>query len=112
MPGGVFASPSVSQVLAAIRTVTGPPGCLLVIKNYTGDRINFGLACEQARAEGSYGTLTSWGQTAVADFGGWRLLWSFCIACLAQEPSQTDSPFLSSIGSSCSFLAVMVQLGS
>jgi dihydroxyacetone kinase len=39
-------------VLAAIRTVTGPPGCLLIIKNYTGDRLHFGLAAEQAKAEG------------------------------------------------------------
>ena len=35
--GGVFASPSVEQILAAIRTVTGPAGCLLLIMNYTGD---------------------------------------------------------------------------
>ena len=30
--------------------VTGPAGCLLVVKNYTGDRLNFGLAAERARA--------------------------------------------------------------
>jgi hypothetical protein len=35
--GEVFASPPTSAVLAAIRAVTGPAGCLLVIKNYTGD---------------------------------------------------------------------------
>jgi hypothetical protein len=34
--GEVFASPPTSAVLAAIRAVTGPGGCLLVIKNYTG----------------------------------------------------------------------------
>lgn len=50
--GGVFASPSVASILAAIRTVTGPRGCLLVIMNYTGDRLNFGMAAEQAKAEG------------------------------------------------------------
>ncbi|KAI9337356.1 putative dihydroxyacetone kinase [Zopfochytrium polystomum] len=51
--GGVFASPSTAQVLAAIRCVgTGPHGCLVIVKNYTGDRINFGLAVEMARAEG------------------------------------------------------------
>ena len=42
--GDVFASPSVDAVLAAILAVTGPAGCLLVVKNYTGDRLNFGLA--------------------------------------------------------------------
>ena len=34
--GGVFASPSVASILAAIRTVTGDAGCLLIIMNYTG----------------------------------------------------------------------------
>lgn len=50
--GEVFASPSVEAVLAAILSVTGPRGCLLVVKNYTGDRLNFGLAAEQARQRG------------------------------------------------------------
>lgn len=50
--GEIFASPSVEAVLAAIRAVTGSPGCLLIVKNYTGDRLNFGLAAERARAEG------------------------------------------------------------
>lgn len=34
--GDVFASPSAEAVLAAIQTVTGPAGCLLIVKNYTG----------------------------------------------------------------------------
>ncbi|MES1936414.1 dihydroxyacetone kinase subunit DhaK [Salinisphaera hydrothermalis] len=50
--GDLFTSPSVEAVLAAIREVTGPAGCLLVIKNYTGDRLNFGLAAERATREG------------------------------------------------------------
>lgn len=50
--GEIFASPSVDAVLTAIRAVTGPRGTLLVVKNYTGDRLNFGLAAEKARAEG------------------------------------------------------------
>jgi len=50
--GEVFASPSVEAVLAAILSVTGEAGCLLVVKNYTGDRLNFGLAAEQARQRG------------------------------------------------------------
>jgi dihydroxyacetone kinase len=50
--GEIFASPSVDAVLTAIRAVTGPKGCLLIVKNYTGDRLNFGLAAEKARAEG------------------------------------------------------------
>lgn len=50
--GEIFASPSSQAVLAAILAVTGPAGCLLIVKNYTGDRLNFGLAAEQARARG------------------------------------------------------------
>lgn len=50
--GDVFASPSVDAVLAGILAVTGSAGCLLIVKNYTGDRLNFGLAAERARAFG------------------------------------------------------------
>ncbi|QDL94657.1 dihydroxyacetone kinase subunit DhaK (plasmid) [Paroceanicella profunda] len=50
--GDVFASPGTDAVLAAIRAVSGPAGVLLIVKNYTGDRLNFGLAAEIARAEG------------------------------------------------------------
>jgi dihydroxyacetone kinase len=50
--GDVFASPSVDAVLAGILAVTGDKGCLLIVKNYTGDRLNFGLAAERARAFG------------------------------------------------------------
>lgn len=50
--GEVFTSPSTDAVLDAIRAVAGPEGVLLIVKNYTGDRFNFGLAAEIARAEG------------------------------------------------------------
>lgn len=50
--GDVFASPSVEAVLAGILAVTGDAGCLLIVKNYTGDRLNFGLAAERAKALG------------------------------------------------------------
>lgn len=50
--GDVFASPSVDAVLSAIINVTGDAGCLLIVKNYTGDRLNFGLAAEKARKLG------------------------------------------------------------
>lgn len=35
-----------------ITTYTGASGVLLIVKNYTGDRLNFGLAAEQARNHG------------------------------------------------------------
>ncbi|KAJ6677180.1 DIHYDROXYACETONE KINASE [Salix viminalis] len=50
--GEVFTSPQVDAILSGIRAVTGLMGCLLVVTNYTGDRLNFGLAAEQARSEG------------------------------------------------------------
>ncbi|MBG1232391.1 dihydroxyacetone kinase subunit DhaK [Aestuariivirga litoralis] len=50
--GEIFASPSIDAVFAAIMAVTGPGGCLLIFKNYTGDRLNFGLAVERARSLG------------------------------------------------------------
>jgi triose/dihydroxyacetone kinase / FAD-AMP lyase (cyclizing) len=70
--GGIFASPSVSAILAAIRATAATqtiqkkddggggsssytatiPGIVLIIKNYTGDRLNFGMACELANQEG------------------------------------------------------------
>jgi dihydroxyacetone kinase len=51
--GDVFTSPSPDAVLAAIRAVSGPAGAVLIVKNYTGDRLNFGLAAEFARSEGT-----------------------------------------------------------
>ncbi|KAJ1450598.1 hypothetical protein M885DRAFT_532036 [Pelagophyceae sp. CCMP2097] len=49
--GDIFASPSSAAVLAAIVTVSSvEAGCLLVVKNYTGDRLNFGIAAQLARS--------------------------------------------------------------
>ncbi|MGV3344474.1 dihydroxyacetone kinase subunit DhaK [Enterobacteriaceae bacterium LUAb1] len=50
--GDIFASPGVEAVLTAIINVTGEAGCLLIVKNYTGDRLNFGLAAERAKQLG------------------------------------------------------------
>ncbi|MEQ3553362.1 dihydroxyacetone kinase subunit DhaK [Pseudonocardia nematodicida] len=51
-PGKVFASPHNRQVLEASRAAAGPDGVVHVVKNYTGDRINFGIAAERLRMEG------------------------------------------------------------
>ncbi len=50
--GDVFTSPAPGSVLAAIQATAGPAGALLIVKNYTGDRLNFGIAAEIARGEG------------------------------------------------------------
>jgi len=52
--GSVFTSPPVDDVLAAIMTLAenGATGVLILVINYTGDRINFGLAAERAKSRG------------------------------------------------------------
>ncbi|MFJ9426446.1 dihydroxyacetone kinase subunit DhaK [Streptomyces sp. NPDC101249] len=52
VPGRIFASPHNRQVLEASRVAAGEDGVLHIVKNYTGDRINFGIAAERLRAEG------------------------------------------------------------
>ena len=51
-PGAVFTSPVPDQMLAATKAVDGGAGVLHIVKNYTGDIMNFELAAELARAEG------------------------------------------------------------
>ncbi|KAH8659782.1 Dak1 domain-containing protein [Xylariales sp. PMI_506] len=50
--GDIFASPSTKQILAAIRAVASDRGTILVVTNYTGDCLHFGLANEKAVAAG------------------------------------------------------------
>ncbi len=51
-PGAVFTSPVPDQMLEATKAVSGGAGVLHIVKNYTGDIMNFELAAELARAEG------------------------------------------------------------
>jgi len=51
-PGAVFTSPVPDQMLIATRAVNGGAGVLHVVKNYTGDVLNFEMAAELAQAEG------------------------------------------------------------
>ncbi|CAJ2503170.1 Uu.00g105640.m01.CDS01 [Anthostomella pinea] len=50
--GDIFASPSTKQILAAIDAVPSEKGTILVVTNYTGDCLHFGLANEKAVAKG------------------------------------------------------------
>ena len=50
--GAVFTSPTPDQVYEAIKAADGGKGVLLVIKNYTGDVMNFEMAADMARDEG------------------------------------------------------------
>jgi dihydroxyacetone kinase-like protein len=51
-PGEVFTSPTPDQMLAAARAVNGGAGVLNIVKNYSGDVMNFEMAAELAHAEG------------------------------------------------------------
>jgi phosphoenolpyruvate---glycerone phosphotransferase subunit DhaK len=51
-PGAVFTSPTPDQMLAATKKVDSGKGTLHIVKNYTGDVMNFELAAEMARADG------------------------------------------------------------
>ena len=50
-PGAVFTSPVPDQMLAATKAVNGGAGVLHIVKNYTGDVLNFEMAAELAQAE-------------------------------------------------------------
>jgi dihydroxyacetone kinase-like protein len=51
-PGAVFTSPVPDQMLAATKAVNGGAGVLHIVKNYTGDIMNFEMAAQLAEAEG------------------------------------------------------------
>jgi dihydroxyacetone kinase-like protein len=51
-PGAVFTSPTPDQMLAATKKVDSGKGTLHIVKNYTGDVMNFELAADMARSEG------------------------------------------------------------
>ena len=51
-PGEVFTSPVPEQMLAATKAVDGGAGVIHIVKNYTGDVMNFKLAAEDAADEG------------------------------------------------------------
>lgn len=50
--GAVFTSPTPDQVYEGIKAVAGEKGALLIVKNYTGDVMNFEMAKEMAEMEG------------------------------------------------------------
>ena len=51
-PGEVFTSPTPDQMLEAAKMVDSGAGVLYIVKNYTGDVMNFEMAAEMAHAEG------------------------------------------------------------
>ena len=51
-PGAVFTSPTPDQIYECTRRVSGGAGVVHVVKNYTGDVLNFEMAAELAQADG------------------------------------------------------------
>jgi dihydroxyacetone kinase-like protein len=52
VPGAVFASPTAYQIRAAVRAAHRERGVLLIVKNYTGDVLNFAIGAELAADDG------------------------------------------------------------
>src|SRR6478736_3899078 len=50
-PGQIFTSPTPDQMLAAAQAVDGGAGVLFIVKNYSGDMMNFQMAAEMLDAE-------------------------------------------------------------
>jgi dihydroxyacetone kinase-like protein len=52
-PGQVFTSPTPDQMMEATKAVDGGAGVLHIVKNYTGDVLNFEMAADLAKGEGT-----------------------------------------------------------
>ena len=79
VPGGIFASPTALQVEAATAAVDRGRGVVHIVKNYTGDVMNFGMAAEMAQTPTSRRcswTTTSPPRATTAPAGGAPLPWS------------------------------------
>jgi len=85
----MFASPSVAAVLAAIRAAAPHP-VLLVVKNYTGDRLNFGMACEKVVVADDCALERSKGITGARGVAGTVLVHKVAGAAAAMGKSLDD----------------------
>lgn len=52
VPGAVFTSPTPDQIYEGIKAISTDKGVLMIIKNYTGDVMNFEMAAEMAQTDG------------------------------------------------------------
>jgi dihydroxyacetone kinase-like protein len=64
-PGAVFTSPTPDQMMAAVQAVEGGSGCLFIVKNYSGDVMNFEMAAEMI--DGKIETVITNDDVAVED---------------------------------------------
>ncbi len=63
--GDIFASPSAAQICSGIDLINHDAGVIMVVNNYTGDCLHFGLAAEKARAAMAYSGKKGGGVEAV-----------------------------------------------
>ncbi|CDU23711.1 probable DAK2-dihydroxyacetone kinase [Sporisorium scitamineum] len=63
--GDIFASPSAAQICSGIDLINHDAGVVMVVNNYTGDCLHFGLAAEKARAAMAYSGKQGGGVEAV-----------------------------------------------
>ena len=66
-PGQVFTSPTPDQMVAAMATADTGAGCLLIVKNYAGDIMNFEMAAEMAPDSDRIATVVTNDDVAVED---------------------------------------------
>ncbi|KAK9455014.1 Dak1 domain-containing protein [Dipodascopsis uninucleata] len=59
--GSLFASPSTKQIISAVNQFDGTNGFVIIVKNYTGDVLHFGLAAEKLKAKGKNVSLVTVG---------------------------------------------------
>ncbi|MDT7737603.1 MAG: phosphoenolpyruvate---glycerone phosphotransferase subunit DhaK [Mycobacterium sp.] len=67
VPGAIFTSPTPDQILDATKAVDGGAGVLHIVKNYTGDVLNFQLAAELVAGEIEVATVVTNDDVAVQD---------------------------------------------
>ena len=110
--GDVFASPGVDAILSTIIQVTGEAGCLLIIKNYTGDRIAFGLAAEKAKEMGLKVEMVIVGDDiALADVAPRGLAGTLFIHKIAGALAGDGTPLEELHGQICPIASSIVSLG-
>lgn len=97
VPGRIFASPHSRQIYEAALRVARPGGVLFLVKNYTGDVVNFGIAAERVRAHGiAVEILVIADDVATADTGEMRgtaatVVVEQVLGALADDPAGSGS---------------------
>lgn len=119
--GQVFASPSTGQVLATLKLLAKSyKEILIVVNNYTGDRLNFGLAVEEAKLEGIKSKLFCFGddvafqnnpKTGKRGLAGVTFLVK-CLGALSQRALSLDQLYNEAVNLTSKIATMSVSLSS